>query len=122
MGTDSTPPGRAWDEPSEGYFSYLVVHDPAALLSLLEGGALESHLLTFAAEIAGDAPLGLHPGLISLMQTLLQHPDAPVREGAVYGLAKLLPEHPHLRSLIEAHADSRETSPGVQRAAWSILD
>jgi hypothetical protein len=47
---------------------------------------------------------------------------APVREGAVYGLAKLLPEQPHLRRLIEAHTDSRETSPGVRRAAWSILD
>ena len=111
----------AWDGPCEALFNHLVERDPVKLIALLETGALEPHLLTFAAEIAGDAPIALYPKLVSALTALLEHPKPPVREGALYGLAKLLPTLPHLRARIERHAGDSETSPGVRRAARGIL-
>lgn len=76
---------------------------------------LPPHLLTFEAEDAGEDPNSL-PELL----TLLQHPHAIVREGALYGLAKLA--HPELREVIQRHTlEEHEPSPGVRRAAASLL-
>ena len=109
------------EESCESRFRYLVEHEPKVLVDLLERGTLEPHLLTFAAEIAGDVPAALYPRLISALTALIEHPKAPVREGALYGLAKLLPTLPHLRARVELHAGDAEASPGVRRAARGIL-
>lgn len=116
---EASEPG--WDGPCEAWFESLAQSDPRTLIALLESGTLEPHLLTFAAEIAGDVPPALYHKLVSVLTALLDHPIAPVREGALYGLAKLLPTLPHLRSRIERHATEEEASPGVRRAARSIL-
>lgn len=113
----------AWDGPCEAWFEALVREDPQRLIELLEGNELEPHLLTFAAEIAGDAPVFLYPHVQRALRSLLQHPSATVREGALYGLAKLLPRAQHLTALIQRHAaEANERSPGVRRAARSLLD
>lgn len=49
---------------------------------------LPHHRLTYLAEDAGDLP-GTVDAFGPLTKILLEHPSAPVREGAIYGLAKL---------------------------------
>lgn len=122
VSTEEPPPPTLWDVPCEAWFEWLVLNAPERLLRLLEGGELEPHHLTYAAEIAGDVPTECYPRLVSALTTLLEHPHATVREGALYGLAKVLRPLPHLRAQIERHTDAQhERSPGVRRAARSVL-
>jgi hypothetical protein len=69
---------------SEEYFEYLAENQPDQLRELLVNGTLEAYDLTFAAEIAGKTSMAdmFEEPLIDL----LNHPEAVVREGAIYGL------------------------------------
>lgn len=109
-------------EPSEELFHDLARNDPGELVALLSSGSLPPHLLTFAAEIAGDCPPRFYPAVRAVLLGLLDHPSSTVREGAVYGLSKLLHALPALRGVLAARAeDAGETSPGVRAAARGVL-
>ncbi len=111
------PPVPPFPRHCEGEFEHLSVHDGPALIRLLTPDELPPHLLTYAAEWAGDIPVAT-PGLVEALLALLGHPDPGVREGAVYGLLKLTEDRPDLRELVLRHTDPAvEPSPGVRRAA-----
>jgi HEAT repeat protein len=71
---------------SENYFEYLAIHDRIELNNLLLNNQLMPEDLTFAAEIAGQTKDFFFEN--ALVQ-LLNHPEAVVREGAIYGLLAL---------------------------------
>jgi hypothetical protein len=108
--------------PNEAWLESLITANPDALVHLLDGDALEPHLLTFAAEFAGNLPAAYDARVIHALTEVLRHPSAPVREGAVYGLARLLPRQPDLLPVLERHTQpGEEPSPGVRRAAGGVL-
>ena len=74
--------------------------------------------LTFAAEAAGDVPEWLYPDTVAHLAQLLTHASPVVREGAVYGLAKIGETYPEARDVLAQHTD---TSPGVQAALEDAL-
>lgn len=109
-------------EPSEELFHDLARNDPAELVALLSSGTLPPHLLTFAAEIAGDCPPRFYPAVRSVLLGLLGHPSSTVREGVVYGLSKLMHALPALRDVLMVHTEEAgEPSPGVRAAARGVL-
>ena len=63
--------------------------EPAALIALLTDASTPLHILTFAAEHAGDCPADYHPQVERILLKLQKHPAKVVREGAIYGLMKL---------------------------------
>ncbi len=70
------------------------------------------HILTFDAENSDDGE--------SLI-VLLDHPSPVVREGALYGLAKLNPT-PLLREAVARHTQPRfEVSEGVRAVAVDMM-
>lgn len=71
---------------SDSYFEYLADHDKQELNNLLLNNQLMPEDLTFAAEIAGKTGDFIFEN--ALIQ-LLNHPEAVVREGAIYGLIAL---------------------------------
>jgi hypothetical protein len=71
--------------PCEDAFRWLAEHDGPALLAWISDGSLAPPQLTFAAEHAGCVP-----GADAVLLPLLDHPKAYVREGAVYGLARVM--------------------------------
>lgn len=81
-------------------------------LDHLEDPTRPAHLLTYDAEAAGDLPDS--PRLRAALSALLHHPSAPVREGAVYGFAKLL-QGSDLAAVLAGVLD--DASPGVRAAA-----
>ncbi|MBN2797737.1 MAG: HEAT repeat domain-containing protein [Deltaproteobacteria bacterium] len=97
--------------------------DPDRLLTLVRGAHLRPSLLTFAAEILGETHPSHHPQAISTLLELLHHDSSLVREGALYGLARIglsvkLDPRP-----IQALSDPKqEPSPGVREAAEEVLD
>ena len=106
------------DAPCENLFERLAVRDPARLVGYLAPDGLPQHLLTFAAEVAGRE---LPPDLVTEpLLTLLDHPSAVVREGAVYGIAYHL-EDPRARRRIEEMA-SGDPSQGVRLAASDAVE
>lgn len=75
-----------WNEPCEGVFEYLAAKHPMALAVLIRGGTLKTADLTFAAEYMGQAHNS--PLVRSVLLPLLEHPNAVVREGAIYGIRR----------------------------------
>lgn len=76
--------------PSRETFRRLAAERPEELLDWIDGGTLEAHHLTFAAEIAGGI-VGHDERVSSALEALLlQHDSAVVREGATYGLINRL--------------------------------
>lgn len=81
--------GRAvsqqWQEACEAAFEFLLQRSPGQLARLIDAQVLRPGDLTFAAEILGRCADG---NLVrSTLSPLLRHPDAAVREGAIYGVA-----------------------------------
>ena len=66
----------------EAYFESLAASDPPALHALLEHPEMPPHLLTYAAEIAGQDC----PAAVPVLLRLLKYPAAVVREGVLAGL------------------------------------
>jgi len=75
-----------WQVPCEAAFDFLAESFPSELMRLVSMGKLESVDLTLAAESLGHISIGdvARRALIPL----LDHSDAMVREGAIYGLRK----------------------------------
>lgn len=104
---------------NEENFKYLAERDPQALARIVRQLLREQrvHLLTFAAEAFGysdDSGLAIETVL-----PLMSHPNATVREGAVYGLA------PHVdREVARRFRDilGWEPSPGVRAAITDVLE
>ena len=69
---------------SECAFEHAAEHHPEWLLRLIRSGELPAADLTFAAEYVGRVTL--HAEARAALLPLLEHEDAVVREGAVYGL------------------------------------
>ncbi|HSN97755.1 MAG TPA: HEAT repeat domain-containing protein [Candidatus Nanopelagicales bacterium] len=120
---DDLPPPVAqlvasrWKEPCEGAFEYLAAHHPRHLLRLIQGGKLEHADLTFAAEIAGR--LRDEGAVQRALLPLLSHPEAVVREGAIYGLSR------HLNASVRerfAELAAKDPSAAVRSAAADALD
>lgn len=109
---------KSWATHCEDEFEYLAEHDPAALLALIQGGGLKPTLLTFALEHAGAVRAET---AVPVLLPFLQHEKDYVREGAVYGLARLLEQDPGLREVLRQVA-LRDTSQGVRSAAQEALD
>jgi HEAT repeat protein len=106
-----------WQEPCEGAFEYLATRFPASLLGLITNGRLDPADLTFAAEIAGR--LRDDGAVRRALVPLLSHPEAVVREGAVYGLARHLDAS--VRTILERLA-AGDASAAVRTAAADALD
>lgn len=112
--------GRAvasrWSRPCEAAFELLARRHPLDLARLIEKGRLASPDLTFAAEALGriDASWIVRQTLLPL----LEHADAIVREGAVYGLQKHLGDEVRERLTRCARTD---VSAGVRAAAEDAL-
>lgn len=112
--------GRAvqarWSRPCEAAFEFLARRHPIDLARLIEKGRLASPDLTFAAEALGriDASWIVRQTLLPL----LEHAEAIVREGAVYGLQKHLSDELRARLVRVARTDA---SAGVRAAAEDAL-
>lgn len=92
----------------------MSVSDPEGLIAALSNAELPPWELTFAAEAAGHLP-NARGALISL----LDHPAPVVREGAIYGLTRLLTNDPTLRGPLEKMTNDR--SGAVREAASEAL-
>jgi HEAT repeat protein len=98
-------------------FPRLASEQPDRLLWLVQGGSLRPSQLTFAAEAVGL--LSDSKAVRRVLVPLLGHPEAVVREGAIYGIANHLDEETTKRIKAIAATDS---SPGVRQAASESLD
>ena len=92
--------------------SYIKEHDPNYLLFLVRNGHLEPCELTFAVELIGDLPKSK-----PILLDLLYHPDAVVREGVLYGLAKNLDDE--VKNKI---ASIDDPSPAINEIIKSMLE
>lgn len=110
------------DHWTEDQLRFLAKHYPAGLIQLLENDELPDHLLTFAAEAAGDVSPSWYPQASRVLTRLLRHPRAYVREGAVYGLTTLSTAVPALLENLRRLATADEPSEGVRLAAQEALD
>jgi len=76
--------------------------------------------MSHAAEILGRATAHRPAdGAVWVLETLLEHASAPVREGAIYGLAYHL--DPRVRQVLERVA-REDASDGVREAAEETLE
>jgi HEAT repeat protein len=107
-------PIRASEEQLEAFAAL----DPAAFLGLLVSGRLDPADLTFAAEIAGAIETTIE--VVPFLLKLLEHDDAVVREGAVYGLLPHLERSRQAKAALRRHLQSEE-SPGVRAAVAEAL-
>jgi hypothetical protein len=107
-----------WNVPCENAFVFLAEKFPRQLLYLIETpDGLDAADLTFAAEIAGR--IGDHSSVRRALVALLDHREAVVREGAVYGLTRHVDDVARARLRRLAQDDSSEA---VRTAALDVLD
>lgn len=116
-------------DPNENLFRELVTSDPERLIRML-GSNMEPRLLTFAAEIAGRIEVNVsneaHEVLDALLK-LLDHDDAVVREGALYGLCtlmeRLIPRasRTRIRTVVERvrYHDPSDTIRAIAAECWN---
>lgn len=107
---------QRWHEPCEAAFEFILGDNPRQLAQLIVAKNLRPGDLTFAAEILGrsaDSQL-----VRSVLVPLLQHAEAVVREGAIYGLTRHLddPTKSELRRIAES-----DRSAAVRMAAEDAL-
>jgi hypothetical protein len=105
-------------EPCEALFERLASEDPSALLRVVNEGKLAPYDLTFAAESLGR--LADHESAREALVALLHNPSPVVREGAIYGLAKL-PMKAEVHAILVKIA-SEDSSAAVRGAAADALD
>lgn len=103
------------DTLSENNFHLLVRDDPQYLVDWIKSGTIPVHFLTFAAEAAGrikKAEL-----VIPVLEGLLDHESAYVREGAILGLSYCRERtSPELMEKIR-QISVDDPSPGVREEA-----
>lgn len=85
--------------PLDAYFEALAKSNPRFLLRLVREGNMHSAALSFAVEALAGVPN--NEGL-GLLKERLKHPEGIVREGAIYGLKRMM---------------SRRTVPGLLKEA-----
>lgn len=107
-----------WESPCEAMFEYLAHHDAGRLLAMVT--ALTPAQLTHAAEWIGRSR---DPRAWTVLASMLRHPSALVREGAIIGLEALgtLALQHAKPLLIERALEDSEQSPGVRAAAMDAL-
>jgi hypothetical protein len=105
-----------WNRPCEGAFELLALRFPRDLAKLIQNNRLKPSDLTFAAEALGRSNIGLL--VRPVLQPLLSHFSAVVREGAIYGLQRHMDEAVRATLGIVAKDDS---SPAVRMAAEDAL-
>lgn len=104
------------DKLCENTFERWAKEDPARLVLALTDGKTPNYLLTYAAEIAGNAlPSGV---VVPALVALLSHESAVVREGAIYGLGDH--ESAEVLALLADIAEG-DPSPGVRCAALGAV-
>lgn len=96
-------------------FEVMAYRCPADLLAWVADGTLEPGDLAVAAEVLRKVP-----GSADVLLTLLQHPSAVVREGAVYGAEGHLDDERIPQRLQEMALN--DSSRGVRCAAASAVD
>jgi hypothetical protein len=105
-----------WSEPCEDMFEYLAESYPESLAKIIEEESLPVKNLTFAAEYMGNCnDINL---VKRVLFPLLNHEDALVREGAVYGLTN------HLDSVVKFklfNISKKDQSKAVREAASNII-
>jgi hypothetical protein len=79
---------RRWPQPCEAAFEFVLEDSPEQLARVIESQMLRGGDLTFAAEILGRASETDGAVVRRALLPLLAHPEAVVREGAVYGLTR----------------------------------
>lgn len=121
IATISSVTNRVDDPPCRELFDDLRDRDPRRLIAWLRDASLEPHLLTFAAEVAGDVPPDHAEEAVRALVGLLGHAKAYVREGAVYGLGKI-PSQASTAALRAHLHEGREPSPSVREAIEDVLE
>jgi len=105
-----------WQVPCEGAFEFLADYFPNDLVRLVSAGILKPVDLTLAAESVGRIPVD---ALVQRTLTpLLEHSDAIVREGAIYGLRGH--ENVEIRARL-AHMATSDPNWGVRQVAADAL-
>lgn len=102
-------------------FDNLARSQPKLLIALIESGCMDYYDLTYAAESAGrvEDPSIVVPTLLNL----LDHSNAVVREGAIYGLSMHLDGV--MRTMIRERLEiviRDDGSESVKIAAASAID
>lgn len=107
-----------WESPCEAMFEHLAHHAPRRLLAMVS--TLAPAQLTHAAEWIGRSG---DPHALTVLASMLRHPAALVREGAIIGLEALgTAALQHAQPLLlERALEDSETSPGVRAAAMDAL-
>jgi hypothetical protein len=105
-----------WSKPCEAVFEFLSLEDPKSLAKIIQEEPLEASDLTFAAEHMGNCE---DTALVKkTLIPLLNHNEAVVREGAIYGLAN------HLDSVVKYKLfkiSKIDKSTAVREAASNIV-
>ncbi len=105
-----------WSKPCEEVFEFLSQENPESLAKVIQEESLDASDLTFAAEHMGNCE---DTALVKkILFPLLDHNDALVREGAVYGLAN------HLDSVVKYklfNISKVDKSTTVREAASNII-
>ena len=119
----------AWQRAAGLARGYVYESDGEALADFMAvnwaNNETPPHLLTYVVEEAGDLAHPDYDATMKDMLSMLAHPAPVVREGALYGLAKLA-DHAHadvLHDALQRHSDeSYEPSPGVRAVAKEMLE
>ncbi len=102
----------------EEYFIELAANDPEQLVELIKGSTLSTVELTFAAEAMGLADSSTKLVEATLLP-LLDHKEALVREGALYGLSYRLVSSAAKKKIMALAKD--DPSKGVRDSAKETL-
>ena len=119
----------AWQRAAGLARGYVYESDGEALADFMAvnwaNNETPPHLLTYVVEEAGDLAHPDYDATMKDMLSMLAHPSPVVREGALYGLAKLA-DHAHADELHDAlqrrSDESYEPSPGVRAVAKEMLE
>ena len=119
----------AWQRAAGLARGYVYESDGEALADFMAvnwaNNEMQPHLLTHIVEEAGDLAHPDYDATMKDMLSMLAHSSPVVREGALYGLAKLA-DHTRTEALhdaLERYADeSYEPSPGVRAVAKEMLE
>lgn len=112
-------PGFIWGGPCEDAFNWVASNHPVLMAAWVLYGDMPPHALTFAAEALGkieDSEL-----VMKVLEPLLDHPDAVVREGVLYGLSGHYNNKPEVGRKIGLMAKN-DLSAGVRHAAKDEYD
>src|SRR5205823_5849541 len=101
---------------TEDFFHRLASLDPQRLIALIRSGSLRPSQLTFAADAVGS--ISDRSQALGVLRDLVEYPSAVVREGVVYGLARL--EVEEAVALLRRMAQSDPSQSVRQVAADSI--